>query len=422
MKRKIIPYLLMAAFLCGCGKAEAPASVPTSSTEEQIQVSQTETTTVATQPTTEAPVIQPTQTTSEVPTETTTVPITTTALIPTLPLPTTAPSITPPIGDVSICTHNFQPGIYQAPTCTQSGYQSYQCTKCGYVQQQVSLPLSHSYTEATCTSAQRCVFCGNTQGSSMGHSFVNGACSRCGEKDASERTITIQVKDSKDAPVDGVTVELRIEDTLHSTAVSSGGQVSFTLKNHNGSYTLVVTGVPEGYAPQKDRYTYQSDYGAIVLNTVSVIYPDDHSKAAYEVGSVMGDFTITDIDGKTHQLSRLLQEKKLVILNFWYYNCVPCKAEFPYFNSVYQRYGDDIEILAMNHIDNESLVWNLRSDMGLRFPLAMERLGFQQGFGMRSYPFSVFIGRDGRILYIRKNIGFLSEAELDDMVRKMIGQ
>jgi hypothetical protein len=41
---------------------------------------------------------------------------------------------------------------------------------------------------------------------------------------------------------------------------------------------------------------------------------------------------------------------------------------------------------------------------------------------MRSYPFSVFIGSDGRILYIRKNIGFLSEAELDDMVRKMIGQ
>jgi thiol-disulfide isomerase/thioredoxin len=153
-----------------------------------------------------------------------------------------------------------------------------------------------------------------------------------------------------------------------------------------------------------------------------VIYPDDHSKAAYEVGSVMGDFTITDIDGKTHQLSRLLQEKKLVILNFWYYNCVPCKAEFPYFNSVYQRYGEDIEILAMNHIDNESQVWKLRSDMGLRFPLAMERLGFQQGFGMRSYPFSVFIGSDGRILYIRKDMAFLSEAELDDLVRQMIGR
>ena len=422
MKRKIIPYLLMAAFLCGCGKSEAPASVPTSSTEEQIQVSQTETTTVATQPTTEVPVIQPTQTTSEVPTETTTVPITTTAPIPTLPLPTTAPSITPPIGDVSICTHNFQPGIYQAPTCTQSGYQSYQCTKCGYVQQQVSLPLSHSYTEATCTSAQRCVFCGNTQGSSLGHSFVNGVCSRCGEKDASERTITIQVKDTKNNPVNGVTVALYIADQLHSTGISSGGKVTFQVKNHSGSYILAITGVPAGYKAQKTSYTYKSDNGTVVLEILAVVTPEDHSKAAYKVGSTMGDFTITDVDGKTHQLFQLLKKKKLVILNFWYYTCAPCKAEFPYFNAVYEKYSDDIEILGLNHFDSESKIKDLRSEMGLLFPLATEHLGMQQGFGIQSYPVSVFIDSTGRILKIQKDVGFQSEAELESIIRSMIGQ
>lgn len=120
------------------------------------------------------------------------------------------------------------------------------------------------------------------------------------------RTITIQVKDSKNTPVDGVTVQLHIADTLHSTAVSAGGQVTFTLKNHTGSYKLVLTGVPEGYKPQRETYTYRSDSGAIVLDIVPVVHPDDHSKAAYKVGSVMGDFTVTDVDGKTHQLSRLL--------------------------------------------------------------------------------------------------------------------
>lgn len=400
MKRyKSLLCLLLAALLCGCGKTVPQVTEP-SVYEEPVSSD--------TQPQSTEDSIPTTEVTWEIPTQITNTP-------PLLTVPDDTQGAT-------VCGHDYQQTLYQPPTCEQAGSLDFRCSKCGNLQQQASLPLGHSYSQATCTVAATCTRCGKADGYPLGHQYSNGTCIRCSAKDPGTRTITIQIKDSKDAPVDGVTVELRIEDALHSTAVSSGGQVSFTLKNHNGSYTLVVTNVPEGYAPQKDRYTYQSDYGAIVLNTVPVIYPDDHSKAAYEVGSVMGDFTITDIDGKTHQLSRLLQEKKLVILNFWYYNCVPCKAEFPYFNSVYQRYGEDIEILAMNHIDNESLVWKLRSDMGLRFPLAIERLGFQQGFGMRSYPFSVFIGSDGRILYIRKNIGFLSEAELDDMVRKMIGQ
>jgi peroxiredoxin len=198
--------------------------------------------------------------------------------------------------------------------------------------------------------------------------------------------------------------------------------VTFALNNHSGSYKLVLTEIPQGYQARKDSYTYRSDSGAIVLDIVSVIYPDDHSKAAYKVGSTMGDFTVTDVDDKTYQLSQLLQEKKLVILNFWYYTCVPCKAEFPYFNSIYQRYGDKIEILALNHFDSESKIRQLRSEMGLTFPLATEQLGMQQGFNIQSYPVSVFIGGDGRILYIQKDVGFETEAELDNLVRQMLGR
>lgn len=422
MKRKLIPCLLMTALLFGCGKSETPVPVSnTTATYDQVEAPETEaiiTTTAATEPTS----VLPSETVPEVPTETIPATSTTTAIIPTLPLPTTAPGITPPTGDVSICTHHFQAGLFQAPTCTQAGYQTYQCSKCGYVQQQVSLPLSHSYKDATCTSPKRCILCGGTEGSSLGHSFTGGTCSRCGEKDSAERTITIQVKDTKNNPVDGVTVALYIADQLHSTCVSSGGKVTFQVKNHSGSYTLALTGIPAGYKSQKNSYTYRSDSGTVVLEVLAVVTPEDHSKAAYKVGSTMGDFTVTDVDGKTHQLSQLLKEKKLVILNFWYYTCMPCKAEFPYFNAVYEKYRDDIEILGLNHFDNESQIKQLRSEMNLLFPLASEHLGMQQGFGIQSYPVSVFIDSTGRILKIQKDMGFQSEAELDTIIRQMIGQ
>jgi len=419
MKRKIIPSLLLAALMCGCGKPEVPPlDLDIPATYDEAEIPETEATTVQTMPTVSG---MEATTTQPVTTEATTEPTTTGSTVATLPLPTTAPTVTPPNGDVSICSHNYQPGIYQAPTCEQAGYQNYRCTKCGDVQQQLSLPLGHSYTEATCTAPKRCILCDSTQGSSLGHSFSNGLCSRCGEKDPLVRTITIQVKDSKNNPVDGVTVALYIADQLHSTCISSNGKVSFTVQNHSGSYTLVLTHIPEGYKAQKNSYTYRSDSGAIVLEIVPVVYPGDHSKAAYKVGSTMGDFTVTDVDGKTYQLSQLLQQKKLVILNFWYYTCVPCKAEFPYFNSVYEKYSNDIEILGLNHFDSESKIRQLRSEMGLTFPLATEHLGMQQGFGIQSYPVSVFIDSSGRILKIQKDVGFQSEAELETVVRQMLG-
>ena len=412
MKRTIILLsILLVALMGGCSRQ--PVLLPATSDEA---------TTVGTQPLTTAPTQPETATApATVPTEKITIPEEITTA--TLPTPTEPP--TAPTEGVTLCGHDYQPGAYQAPTCEQAGFQSFLCTKCGDAHQQLSLPLGHSFTDATCTAAQSCIRCGITQGIPLDHWYHNGFCSHCGAKDPSIRTITIQIKDSKNTPVDGVTVALYIGESLSQYAgsqVSSGGQVSFTLQNHSGSYKLVLTQIPEGYKAQRDSYIYRSDSGSILLDLLSVVRPDDHSKAAYKTGSVMGDFTVTDVDGKTHQLSRLLQEKKLVILNFWYYTCVPCKAEFPYFNSIYQRYGDEIEILALNHFDSEAQIRLLRSEMGLTFPLASEHLGMQQGFGIQSYPVSVFIGSDGRIWHIQKDVGFETEEQLDTLVRQMLGK
>ena len=407
---KIALCLLLAALTVACGKQPSPPAFSETPDEATVNL----TTAAPTQPvTTTAPVTAPT--------EPVTAPEETTAA--TLPLPTEP--ITAPTEGITLCGHDYQPGVYQAPTCEQSGFQSFVCRKCGDARQQLSLPLGHSFTDATCTAAQSCTRCSIQQGTALGHQYSNGVCVRCGTKDPSVRTITIQIKDTKDTPVDGVTVDLYIGDSLTQyadTQVSSGGKVSFHLQNHTGSYKLVLTQIPEGYKARRDSYTYRSDSGSIVLDIVPVIRPEDHSKAAYKVGSVMGDFTLTDVDGKTHQLSGLLTEKKLVILNFWYYTCVPCKAEFPYFNSIYQRYGDEIEILALNHFDSEDKLRQLRSEMGLTFPLATEALGMQQGFGIQSYPVSVFIGSDGRIWHIQKDVGFETEEQLDTLVRQMLGK
>lgn len=45
------------------------------------------------------------------------------------------------------------------------------------------LPASceHGYSDATCTKPKICGICGHELGDPLGHDFVNGSCTRCGE-------------------------------------------------------------------------------------------------------------------------------------------------------------------------------------------------------------------------------------------------
>ena len=78
---------------------------------------------------------------------------------------------------------------------------------------------------------------------------------------------------------------------------------------------------------------------------------DELDGVTFKRGDVFADMSVTTPDGITYKISELLKEKKAVVINFWYLNCGPCKMEFPYMQEAYEKYKDDIEILAVNPYD-----------------------------------------------------------------------
>ena len=79
-----------------------------------------------------------------------------------------------------------------------------------------------------------------------------------------------------------------------------------------------------------------------------LITNEDLSSAQLKLGDVMYDFSVTTPDGEKITLSKLLQEKKMVLLNFWYTTCSWCVTEFPYMEQAYQQYKDDVAIIGLN--------------------------------------------------------------------------
>ena len=448
MKRYIALLLAILLLLSACGQqstepTQAPTIAPTEATEIDTQPATQPQTQPATQPTepTQLPTLAPTQTTeSTQPTQVQTVPDTQPiATIPTtpvvtvptaaptqstiapMPAPTQAPTMPPTeMHTDDGCNHDYQQTYTKAATCTEAGSKKFTCRKCGEVMRQEIPVKDHSYKDATCSAPKTCTGCGLTAGTALGHSYgENHRCIRCGVMDGSVAPESMAVdfvatiRSDEGIAIPGITVTVYTAQSgsasVGSAVTDQKGKATIALQAGSRTYTVKLSNVPEGYQVQ-ESYSFTSAQITINLKTLPVRSdPNDHSKARYEEGDQMMDFTITDIEGKTYNLSQLLRENKLVILDFWYVSCNPCKQEFPYFEAALEAYGDDVVLLAIDPFYSASDIQQLRDEMGLTFPLFQDQVGLSGGFRVEAYPTTVFIDSTGTIRKIHRK-AFSDEA------------
>ena len=167
-------------------------------------------------------------------------------------------------------------------------------------------------------------------------------------------------------------------------------------------YTIVLSGSSlEGYNVA-EHYTFTGASASIVL-TSSIIADSDLTGVNYKLGDIIHDFSVLTTDGTTFTLSDAFKNgKKAVLINFWFSTCSPCISEFPHMQAVYERYKDEVEIIALNNYpsDNENTIKNFKESMGLTFPVAKDYTGIGQAFGISAYPTSIMIDRYGTICLI----------------------
>lgn len=115
------------------------------------------------------------------------------------------------------------------------------------------------------------------------------------------------------------------------------------------------------------------------------------------------DFTAVDVNGKEYKLSDFTG--KVIVLDFWFTGCVPCKMEMPYMESIAESMKDaPVQFISMsldtgNQLlsawkemtkDKKGAVLNLNVPGGFKSPLA-------QKFGIRSVPRIVIIDQQGKV-------------------------
>jgi thiol-disulfide isomerase/thioredoxin len=116
-------------------------------------------------------------------------------------------------------------------------------------------------------------------------------------------------------------------------------------------------------------------------------------------------FTLRQSGGGNLSLKNL--EGKVVFLNFWATWCGPCRVEMPAMESLYRGLKDrGFEILAVNVQESEKDVADFMRQNRLSFPALLDSGSAAARYGIRAFPTTYIIDRDG--LIIARVIGSLN--------------
>ncbi len=109
------------------------------------------------------------------------------------------------------------------------------------------------------------------------------------------------------------------------------------------------------------------------------------------------DFALPNFEGETVRLSDFRGQG--VVVNYWASWCLPCLAEMPRFEEVYQRHRDKVAFLGVNLADDRSSALAVVAKTGITYPLAIDADGVTfNAFGGYTMPTTVFISPDGEVL------------------------
>jgi peroxiredoxin len=127
-------------------------------------------------------------------------------------------------------------------------------------------------------------------------------------------------------------------------------------------------------------------------------------------------FTLTNLDGAEVTLAE--QQAEVIVLNFWFTSCAPCRAEIPEL----ARWHDDHPDVAMYGISTDAgmptpKLKAISRKLGINYPVLHDKYAsVARDYGVAVFP-TTFVIKGGKIGAVR--IGVLNTEILDQMVHQV---
>jgi len=134
------------------------------------------------------------------------------------------------------------------------------------------------------------------------------------------------------------------------------------------------------------------------------------------IGTQAPDTHIIGFDGSPLTLSDFAGTP--LVVNFWAYNCGPCRSEMPDLEKVHQEFGDRVTFLGVDTAESIDLGRPFAQETGVTYELASDPQGkMAAAFEATGLPTTVLIKADGTIVRIR-NAGAVTADQLQGWIEQ----
>jgi len=133
------------------------------------------------------------------------------------------------------------------------------------------------------------------------------------------------------------------------------------------------------------------------------------------------DFTLSDVSGKSHSLSKY--KGKVVLVDFWATWCGPCKAEIPHLADLYIKYkGQGFVILGVGLDKKASIERYLATTNVPYIVLVDEDSKSSKSYGVSGIPRTIMVDKKGRVAFDHTGYTEGMEDELDEEIATLLGE
>lgn len=149
---------------------------------------------------------------------------------------------------------------------------------------------------------------------------------------------------------------------------------------------------------------------------MSLPYPVESS--SFVTGTEPESFSARTIAGKKVDLGRL--KGKVVVLNFWFVNCPPCRQEIPELNQITREFANKEVVFLGIALDDQSQLEEFIKSIPFDYQLIASGSSITSQYGIRAYPTHAVLGKDGKVVFQTKGLGPTTLFWLKESIEKAL--
>lgn len=219
--------------------------------------------------------------------------------------------------------------------------------------------------------------------------------------------------------------------TVHTKIIKTGLSNTSIVRDSSGTiypYDIWKQLVLTGYyvVKAKDPADKKTEFILIRLSEEerekrSSGQPANQSSTAFITGEPVADFSVVDIDGNKYKLHDL--KGTIVVLNFWFIECKPCRAEMPELNKLVQEYKDSTNVvfLAIALNSKKSLKKFLKNSP-FNYTMIASGQEIADKYEVTSYPTHAIIDKEGKTYFhttgLSSNTYYWLKRSIEEITKK----